>query len=79
MLTLPLPYLKEIQAQFKAQKLHPFIGINPNDSHQVPEDSFEEMKNFATQNQLNFPYLRDPNQDVARGFQAQNYTRSVSD
>ncbi|MGB3691159.1 MAG: thioredoxin family protein [Spirulinaceae cyanobacterium] len=67
---LALPDLKEIQAQFQPRNFT-LIGINPNDSQQVPEDSFEEMKNFANQNQLNFPYLRDPNQDVARGFQAQ--------
>jgi peroxiredoxin len=28
------------------------------------------MKQFAEQHQLNFPYLRDANQDVARSFKA---------
>ena len=65
--SLCLANLKEIQAQFQSQNFT-LIGINANDTQQSPEDSFEEMKSFAGQNKLNFPYLRDPNQDVARGF-----------
>ncbi|NJO21565.1 MAG: redoxin domain-containing protein, partial [Spirulinaceae cyanobacterium RM2_2_10] len=36
----------------------------------------ESMKHFAADTLLNFPYLRDPSQDVARGFGAQ-YTPEV--
>ncbi|MCL1466651.1 thioredoxin family protein [Argonema galeatum] len=62
--------LKKIQADFHNEGFT-LMGINPNDAIQSPEDSFENMKNFAATHELNFPYLRDPTQDVARGFGAQ--------
>ncbi|MDY7020405.1 MAG: redoxin domain-containing protein, partial [Cyanobacteriota bacterium] len=43
---------------------------NPNDAVQSPEDSFENMKEFAQRNDLNFPYIRDVTQDVANCFGA---------
>ena len=42
------------------------IGINSNDATQYPEDSFENMKKFT----LNFPYLHDETQNVAKTYQA---------
>ena len=62
--------LKQIQTEFENQSFT-LIGINANDAQQVPEDSFEQMKNFAAQKKLNFPYIRDSNQDVAKSFQVQ--------
>ena len=35
------------------------------------EESFEAMQSFAREKQLNFPYLRDPTQDVAKYFGAE--------
>jgi peroxiredoxin len=64
---LYLDRLKKIQATFQAQKFT-LIGINANDATQYPDDSFENMKHFAVEQQLNFPYLRDVTQDVARSF-----------
>ncbi len=64
-----LDRLKQIQAEFQSPKFT-LVGINPNDAEQFPEDSFENMKTFATERQLNFPYLRDVAQDVARAFGA---------
>lgn len=64
-----LDRLKAIQTEFKDQGVS-IIGINANDAQQKSQDSFEQMKQFATQMGLNFPYLRDPSQDVARGFGA---------
>ncbi|NES71405.1 MAG: thioredoxin family protein [Okeania sp. SIO2D1] len=61
--------LRAIQEEFASQGFT-LIGINPNDEQQIPEDSFERMKNFAQQKHLNFPYLRDASQDVAKCFQA---------
>ncbi len=65
-----LERLKQIQADF-AERQFTLIGINPNDAVQVPDDSFENMKAFAASQALNFPYLRDPSQDVARAFGAE--------
>ena len=46
------------------------IGINPNDAIASPVDSMENMKEFAACQALNFPYIRDVTQDVARCFDA---------
>lgn len=63
-----LPHLQSLQDDFPEIKV---IGINSNDSCQDPQESFEQMQQFAQQWHLNFPYLRDSTQDVALGFQAQ--------
>jgi peroxiredoxin len=62
-----LERLKQIQIDFQDQGFT-LIGINAN---QYPDDSLENMKMFAEQMQLNFPYLRDTNQDVAQTFRAE--------
>lgn len=59
--------LKQIQADF-ADRGFTLIGINANDATQASEDSFDRMKSFASERNLNFPYLRDTTQDVANGF-----------
>ncbi len=46
------------------------IAINPNDAVQFPEDSFAAMKVFAVDQKIQYPYLRDENQDVAHAFDA---------
>ena len=46
------------------------VGIMPNDTIKYPEDSFENMKKFFNDNELNFPYLIDLDQSVARSFGA---------
>ena len=46
------------------------VGIMPNDTIKYPEDSFENMKKFFNDNKLNFPYLIDQDQSVARSFGA---------
>lgn len=66
---LYLDRLKTLQTEVQNQGVA-FIGINPNDEKQFPEDSYENMKTFATEQQLNFLYLRDMNQDVAHAFKA---------
>ncbi|MEZ2230037.1 MULTISPECIES: thioredoxin family protein [unclassified Microcoleus] len=66
---LYLDRLKELQADFQDEDFT-LIGINANDANQYPEDSFENMKVFAANNQLNFPYIRDVAQDVAESFGA---------
>jgi peroxiredoxin len=59
--------LKQIQAQFSEQKFT-IVAINSNDPDNNPKESFADMKAFATNYQLNFPYLRDTTQDVAKSF-----------
>lgn len=66
---LYLDRLKQLQTEIESQGVT-LIGINPNDAEQFPEDSYEKMKPFAAEHQLNFLYLRDMNQDVAQAFGA---------
>lgn len=47
-----------------------FVGINPNDEIQYPEDSFEVMKEKVVEWGINFPYLRDERQQVAKAYGA---------
>ncbi len=54
-----------------AEKGVQLIGINANDSEGYPEDSFEAMQAFAEEKGMNFPYLHDESQAVARSYQAQ--------
>lgn len=65
-----LERLQQLQADF-ADTGFTIIGINSNDANQVAADSFDNMKIFAIQNKLNFPYLWDSTQDVARSFGAE--------
>jgi peroxiredoxin len=64
-----LDRLKQLQHEFAGQGVQ-LIGINPNDADQYPSDSFDNMKLFAQQHDLNFLYLRDVTQDVAHSFGA---------
>jgi peroxiredoxin len=66
---LYLDRLKELQAEFQDRAVT-LIGINANDANQYPDDSFENMKVFAAEHHLNFPYIRDVAQDVAQSFGA---------
>lgn len=61
--------LKQIQTQFAEQKFT-IVAINSHDSDNSLQESFAEMKAFAANNQLNFPYLRDTTQDVVKSFGA---------
>jgi peroxiredoxin len=46
------------------------IAIMPNDTRGYPQDSFENMKAFAREHRLPFPYVIDETQDVARAYDA---------
>ncbi|NOS36131.1 MAG: redoxin domain-containing protein [Deltaproteobacteria bacterium] len=46
------------------------VGINSNDEINYPEDSFENMKTFARDSGMTFPYLRDETQEVAKNYDA---------
>jgi peroxiredoxin len=45
-------------------------GINANDAADYPEDSYENMKAFASEHGIGFPYLVDPTQETARAYNA---------
>lgn len=46
------------------------VAINANDPEQYPEDSFDNMKVFARTHRMEFPYLFDASQEVARAWGA---------
>ena len=46
------------------------IAIMSNDTEAYPADSFENMKAFAEQEGLSFPYVIDRSQEVARAYDA---------
>jgi len=48
-----------------------FVGINANDYQRYPEDSPGAMKAFAVENGVEFPYLLDESQEVAKAYNAQ--------
>ena len=45
-------------------------AIMSNDTKNYPEDSFENMKKFAKENNFSFPYLFDEDQQVAKKYSA---------
>ncbi|MDZ4711007.1 MAG: thioredoxin family protein [bacterium] len=70
------PYVKAIaerlallQDKFRSSRVQ-LIGINSNDPVSHTEDSFENMKLFSEKYGLNFPYLIDESQDVAKLYEA---------
>lgn len=69
--SLYLNRLKQLQEDYREQGVI-LVGINANDATRYPDDSFENMRNFATEQGLNFPYIRDITQDVAHCFGAIN-------
>lgn len=70
------PYVKavakrfvDLQSKFSDKKIR-LTGISPNDVAAYPEDSFENMKIFAGEYGLNFPYLFDETQQTAKEYGA---------
>lgn len=47
-----------------------FVGINSNDVGNFPEDRPEKMAQFAKERGINFPYLFDATQEVAKNYHA---------
>jgi peroxiredoxin len=46
------------------------IAISSNDPTIYPEDSFENMIEFAKKNEFSFPYLIDETQEIAKAYDA---------
>ncbi|MCX8280166.1 thioredoxin family protein [Phyllobacterium sp. 0TCS1.6C] len=70
------PYVKAIIQRIvrDAEELAPigigFVAVNSNDAEAYPDDSYENMRRFAEDNRLPFPYLHDADQTVARAYGA---------
>ena len=47
-----------------------FVAINSNDAAAYPADSFDNMKLFAREHRIAFPYLHDEDQSLARAYNA---------
>lgn len=69
------PYVKArigdivaLQSKFKPHELQ-VIGINSNDPN-YKDEGFDNMVAFAKEHSLNFPYLIDESQDIARSYGA---------
>lgn len=58
--------IKTLSEEFEEEVT--FIGINSNDSDNYPEDSYENMKKRAKEQDYNFTYLRDQTQEVAGAY-----------
>jgi peroxiredoxin len=70
------PYVKAVIKDIKkdTRELHK-VGINSvaimsNDTQNYQEDSFENMKIFARENDFTFPYLIDETQEIAKIYNA---------
>ena len=70
------PYVKAIRDRIvRDTKALKAMGVNSvaimsNDPNQYEEDSFENMRNIATQFDFDFPYLLDQTQQVAKAYGA---------
>jgi peroxiredoxin len=71
------PYVKAVIGRIveEAKVLHALgigtIAVMPNDTKSYPQDSFDNMKAFATTHGFGFPYVIDETQEVARSYGAQ--------
>ncbi|MBD3360460.1 redoxin domain-containing protein [Candidatus Peregrinibacteria bacterium] len=62
--------LVDLQERFKDRGVQ-FVGINPNFHPDYPEETMEKMKEYYNRYDMNFPYLLDESQEVARKYNAQ--------
>ncbi len=63
------PDLIKLQAAYAAQGFQA-VAINPNNNPAYPDDRFEMMKPYAEKMGINFPYLFDGDQAVAKAYGA---------
>ena len=70
------PYVKaviqrlvDLQSDFSNQGVQ-LLGINCNDVEKYPDDSFDNMKASSKEWGMNFPYLFDESQEVAKTYDA---------
>ena len=70
------PYVKaviqrliDLQSNFSNQGVR-LVGINCNDVEKYPDDSFDNMKASSKEWGMNFPYLFDESQEIAKTYEA---------
>ena len=70
------PYVKAViqrlinlQSDFSNQGVR-LVGINCNDAEKYPDDSFKNMKISAEEWGINFPYVYDESQEIAKKYYA---------
>lgn len=61
--------LARLQREFSPKGVQ-FVGVNPIDESLYPTESLTEMATAARERNLDFPYLKDASQDMARRFGA---------
>jgi len=61
--------LVKLQKKFQDDSVQ-FVGINPNLNPDYPEESLEKMAEYYQEYSMNFPYLQDESQEVARAYGA---------
>jgi len=61
--------IRRIQQDYRGKAVS-VMAINSNDDVNYPEDSFENMKKRAAEQNFNFLYLRDEDQSIAKAFDA---------
>ena len=68
------PYVKaviqrliDLQKEVSDQGVR-LVGINCNDAKKYPDDSFENMKSVSKDWRMNFPYLFDESQEIAKKY-----------
>jgi peroxiredoxin len=62
--------LNALQAKYAEAGVQ-FVGINPNKNPSYEEETLEKMAEYYQEYKMNFPYLMDETQDVARAYKAQ--------
>ena len=60
--------IKEVHQKFKDKIA--VVGINSNDAVKYPDDSFESMKEVAQEKNMQFDYLVDETQEIAKKYGA---------
>jgi len=71
------PYVQAVWSRFVAlqdkykEKGVQFIGINPNKNPEYPEETIDMMAEYYSKYGMNFPYLIDETQEVAKEYKAQ--------
>ncbi len=61
--------IQDLYHDYKNKNIQ-FIAINSNDIEQYPEDSPEKMKQLFQKSKLDFPYLYDETQNIAKAYDA---------
>jgi peroxiredoxin len=62
--------LVDLQAKYADREVQ-FVGINPNKNPEYEEETLEKMAEYSAKYSMNFPYLMDETQEVAKAYKAQ--------